>query len=133
MSVKNNVTFGCYAFLGLSSTVFALAMTLTEGQEQAGWGMLLGLSLPVPVLGAFITSIVLTLWSPRKRLLLFLCLIHILFIAMIVLIAATHSGKGDSEAPVDAAFLVYGGFFTLVSIWWFISGRQRFERSGSLG
>lgn len=91
--------------------------------------MLLTLNLPLPMLVAFVATIVLTVKSRRYRPLPLLCLINILFLTAIVLVMWRQSPEGASETPVDAAFFSYGAFFTLAAVWWFATGRRRYRKS----
>ncbi len=95
--------------------------------------MLLFLTLPLPMLVAFIATIVLTVKSRRYRPLLFLCPIHILFLTAIVLVMWSQSPEGASETPVDAVILSYGAFFTLTAVWWFTAGRRRYRETALTG
>lgn len=125
-SLRIDIAFACYAFLGLSMTAFGLVSLFVEG-PQASYGMFLFLTLPLPMLAAFVTTIVLTAIAPRYRPLLLLCVIHILFAAGIGLVLWSQSAEGASETPVDSAILSYGAFFILVPIKWFAIGRQRYR------
>ncbi|HTS37531.1 MAG TPA: hypothetical protein VMH04_17775 [Candidatus Solibacter sp.] len=120
-----HVTIVCYAVLGLSATVFGAAMTFTKGQEQAGWAFFLFAWLVLPVIAAFVTCIINTVKARHHRLVLALCIIHILFVGAIVLAMWRQSGPGASETPVDIAIMSYGVFFTAVAIWWFATGKRR--------
>ena len=106
-------------------------MTFSKGQEQGGWFFLLFANLFLPVMGAFVTSIIYTVKARCHRPLLALCIIHILFLAAIVLVIWRQSGEGASEIPVDVAILSYGVFFTAVSIWWFAAGKRRMVKANS--
>jgi len=123
--LRINAAFACYAFLGLSVTAFGIVGAFLKGQEQAGYGMLLFLTLPLPMLAAFVATIVLTVKSRHYRPLLHLFLINILFITATVLVMWRQSPEGASETPVDAVILSYGAFFTLTTVWWFTAGKRR--------
>ncbi|HYM78587.1 MAG TPA: hypothetical protein VE377_21630 [Candidatus Dormibacteraeota bacterium] len=120
-----HVAFVCYAVLGLGVTLFGAAMTFSDKQTQAGWAFLLFANLSLPVILAFVISIIYTVKARHYRPLLALFVIHILFLAAIVLVMWSQSAEGASEIPVDVAILSYGVFFTAVSVWWFVSGRRR--------
>jgi hypothetical protein len=74
--LRINAAFACYAFLGLSVAAFGIVGAFIKGQTQAGYGMLLFLTLPLPMLVAFVATIVLTVKSRRYRPFLVLCLIN---------------------------------------------------------
>lgn len=126
-----NVSIVCYAVMGLSATVFGAAMTFSDKQDQGGWFFFLFANLALPVIAAFVTSIIYTVKARRYRPLLALCGLHILFLAALVLVMWNQSGEGASEIPVDVAILTYGVFFTAVSIWWFAVGRNRMIKANS--
>lgn len=106
-------------------------MTFSEKQDQGGWFFFLFANLSLPVIGAFVTSIIYTVKARRYRPLLALCVIHIWFLAAIVLVMWRQSAEGASEIPVDIAILSYGVFFTAVSIWWFAAGKRRTVKAKS--
>jgi hypothetical protein len=129
--LRIHVAMMCYSVLGLSATAFGAAMTFSKGQEQGGWFFFLFANLFLPVMGAFVTSVIYTVKARRHRPLLALCIIHILFLAAIGLVMWRQSGEGASEIPVDVAILSYGVFFTSVSIWWFVAGKRRMVKAKS--
>lgn len=94
-------------------------------ETQAAWGSFLFANLALPVVAAFVVSIIYTVLARSYRPLLGLCVLHILFLAAIVLVMSSQSAEGASEIPVDVAILSYGAFFIAVSVWWFAVGRRR--------
>ena len=78
-----------------------------------------------PAIGSFVTSIIFTVKARRYRAVLAIGIVHILFLAAIVLVIWRQSGEGASETPVDIAIMSYGVFFTAVAIWWFSAGKRR--------
>jgi hypothetical protein len=127
----SHVAMVCYAVLGLSATIFGVAMTFSKGQEQAGWFFLLFANLFLPCIAAFTTSIIYTLKGRAHRPLLAIGFIHILLLAAIALVMWRQGGEGASEIPTDVAILSYGVIFTAVSIWWFVAGKQRMVEAKS--
>jgi len=126
-----HVAMACYPVLGLSALIFGAAITFDRGPEQAATAFFLSIYLFLPVMGAFVTSIIYTVRARHHRPLLALGLIHILFLAAIALVMWRQSGEGASEIPVDVAIMSYGLFFTAVSIWWFATGKRRMAKAQS--
>jgi len=126
-----NVAMVCYAILGVSATVLGTVMTFCEKETQAAWGFFLFANLSLPVVAAFVVSIIYTALARRYRPLLGLCVLHILFLAAIVLVMSSQSADGASEIPVDVAILSYGAFFIAVSVWWFAVGKRRIIQAKS--
>jgi len=126
-----HVAIACYGVLGLSATIFGAAMTFTKEQEQAGWAFFLFAWLALPVIAALVTCIINTVKARHHRLVLALCVIHILFLGAIVFVMWRQSGTGASEMPVDIAVMSYGAFFTAVAIWWWVVGKRRMVNAQS--
>jgi hypothetical protein len=120
-----NVAMVSYAVLGLSATAFGATVAFSKGQEQAGGVFFLFANLSLPAIGSFVTSIIFTVKARRYRAVLAIGIVHILFLAAIVLVIWRQSGEGASETPVDIAIMSYGVFFTAVAIWWFSAGKRR--------
>lgn len=128
---RGNVAMVCYAILGLSAVGLGAAMTFSEKETQAAWAFFLFANLTLPVLGALLTLLIYTVKARRYRALLKLSVVHVLFLAAIVLVTWRQSAPGASELPVDVAVLSYGMFFTAVSIWWFATRKRRMAKAES--
>jgi hypothetical protein len=125
-----NRAYGCYAFIGLTFLVFlAIVSAIPQGEAAEGYGMMMGLSLGVPlVLGstiAFVAGIVLTLrlqdrWRLHRPLVV-VCLTHILFLAGAI--GVSSAIPDEPGKPLEYALYAMVGIYIAIAVlvpgWWF--------------
>lgn len=117
--------YACFVFLGLALMAITSIQFADKGNRE-GWGMLLGLSLPLPMLIAFVTAIVLTVKSRHHAPVVVLCLTTILYLGVTAALGLSDRCSEDAcGQALDAAAWTYAAVATLVPAWWFTIGRWR--------
>ena len=120
--------YACFAFLGLALMAIA-SIQFADRRSQEGLAMFLGLWLALPMLIAFVTSIVLAVKSRHHAPVVVLCLTTILYLVIAIATDLSDRCSHDAcEQSLNALTWMYGAVATLVPAWWFTVGRWHHKK-----